>query len=303
MSQQVDKDQVADERGWQGEIAPAPGYAEARSLKRELLNELRAGWERDEPVRAEDLLPRWPGNPDEDPDVAGLLLEDYCQRQRHRPATGDPPRPEEYQQRFPSHRGSLAGLVRQQEMLRSLAGASGGSGSGLSLPAVGDELFSFPRLAAPVHGEAPATGPGRPRIAAAAGPGARADRRLPRVRPESLAAGSGAGRLAGAPGPGPGGVLRYDPGLVAAYLNLGLVNLNLQRHRAALRDFDAAAARGLDGVELCAGRGIALEYLGRLREALARNYGKDRAATDADLKAVWSHPEFRRLIPPRNPKP
>src|SRR5439155_863568 len=47
------------------------GFAEARSLKRELLDELRASREDGMAVRPEDLLPRWPTDPKADPDLAG----------------------------------------------------------------------------------------------------------------------------------------------------------------------------------------------------------------------------------------
>jgi serine/threonine protein kinase/Tfp pilus assembly protein PilF len=110
-------------------------FAEARSLKRELLEELRgaAG-----PLRPEDLLPRWPADPKADPDVASLLFADYCARLRQ----GEPASVSDYDQRFPEHRDSLAGLFRQHGVLRSLGGASG-SGVTLRLPDVGEELFGF----------------------------------------------------------------------------------------------------------------------------------------------------------------
>ena len=59
-----------------------PGdFADSRRLKRELLEELRSGHEAKKPVRPEELLPRWPGEPDADADVASLLFEDYWARQ------------------------------------------------------------------------------------------------------------------------------------------------------------------------------------------------------------------------------
>src|SRR5262249_28530765 len=33
-----------------------------------------------------------------------------------------------------------------------------------------------------------------------------------------------------------------------------------------------------------------------LREALAQRYGHDKAAKDSDLKGIWQHPEFRKLV-------
>src|SRR5262245_32191625 len=110
-----------------------PSFAQARSLKRALLDELRAGWEAGEPVRAEDLLPRWPGDPEADPDVASLLFEEYCQRCDH----GEEPSREEYDQRFPKHRDSLAGLLEHHAVVRSISGgeARSGGGAALALPA------------------------------------------------------------------------------------------------------------------------------------------------------------------------
>jgi serine/threonine protein kinase/tetratricopeptide (TPR) repeat protein len=129
------------------ESAPAaPNYTAARGLKRELLEELQAGWREGQPVRAEELLPRWPGNSGRDPDVASILFEEFCQRReqsRLGDARGDWPTLEEFEQRFPCQRESLASLFRQHEVFRSLAGVSAGSGLGLALPAVGDELFGF----------------------------------------------------------------------------------------------------------------------------------------------------------------
>src|SRR5437879_8083162 len=63
---------------------PSSGnFAQARSLKRDLLAELRAGWEVGNPPRPEELLERWPGDPAEDRDAASVLFEDYLQRRQH----------------------------------------------------------------------------------------------------------------------------------------------------------------------------------------------------------------------------
>jgi serine/threonine protein kinase/tetratricopeptide (TPR) repeat protein len=127
------------------EAAPseAPRFAEARSLKRELLEELRSGWEQGVPVQAEDLLPRWPGDPDADPDVASLLFEEYCQRKEH----GEEPAREEYDQRFPAQKDSLANLFHHHALLRSIGGTDHepgrASAASLALPGVGDEVFGF----------------------------------------------------------------------------------------------------------------------------------------------------------------
>src|SRR5262249_37732688 len=87
---------------WQpGNGSEPRDFAAARSVKQQLLNERRARWENGQPVHAEDLLPRWPTDPQADPDVASLLFEEYCQRRRR----GEQPASEEYERRFPSQKG------------------------------------------------------------------------------------------------------------------------------------------------------------------------------------------------------
>jgi serine/threonine protein kinase/tetratricopeptide (TPR) repeat protein len=122
---------------------PAADYAAARSLKRDLLEELKRGWREGQPVRTEELLARWPGNPGQDPDVASILFEEFCQRRKQGASFSDRPSFEEFERRFPSQRDSLASLFRQHEVLRSLGGGSGETFLGLALPAVGDEVFGF----------------------------------------------------------------------------------------------------------------------------------------------------------------
>jgi serine/threonine protein kinase/Flp pilus assembly protein TadD len=61
--------------------------------------------------------------------------------------------------------------------------------------------------------------------------------------------------------------LACEPGLVPAYLNRALVRLELKQHAAALADFDEAARLRRDDAFLHAGRGMALEGLGRSAEA------------------------------------
>src|SRR5262249_35984965 len=117
----------------------AQDFAARRSLKRHLVDELRASWQAGQPVRPEELLHHWPRDPDNDPDVASLLFEDYCQRRQHGEATSQ----EEYDLRFPSQKNSLAGFWDHHAFLRSLAGDSGGSSLILALPEVGDEVFGF----------------------------------------------------------------------------------------------------------------------------------------------------------------
>jgi serine/threonine protein kinase/tetratricopeptide (TPR) repeat protein len=121
------------------EAAPAPDFAGARSQKRRLLAELRASWRDGRGQRPEDLIGQWPGNPENDPDVASLLLEDYCQRGR----AGQQPDSLDYSSQFPNHRDALSALSRQQGVFRSLGGGEPGSGFFLSLPEVGDEVFGF----------------------------------------------------------------------------------------------------------------------------------------------------------------
>jgi serine/threonine protein kinase/tetratricopeptide (TPR) repeat protein len=145
MSQQIDDsiEALPDLSQRPNAAAGPPSYTSARSLKRELLEELKSSWEEGKPVRAEELIPRWPGDPSQDPDVASLLFEEFCQRRQHGTEHGKPARMEDLAERFPSQKDSLASLFRQHEVLRSVAGASGSSTVGLALPAVGDELFGF----------------------------------------------------------------------------------------------------------------------------------------------------------------
>jgi serine/threonine protein kinase/Tfp pilus assembly protein PilF len=61
--------------------------------------------------------------------------------------------------------------------------------------------------------------------------------------------------------------LERDPGLVPAYVNRGLARLELRQEAPALADFDRAIALGARGAAVSAGRGVALERLGRHGEA------------------------------------
>ena len=70
-----------------GAGAAQDDFLARRSVKQQLLQELRAGWENGERVQAEELLPRWPGSPSADPDVASLLFEEYYSGARE--AQGD----------------------------------------------------------------------------------------------------------------------------------------------------------------------------------------------------------------------
>ncbi|MBV9123216.1 MAG: protein kinase, partial [Planctomycetes bacterium] len=114
-------------------------FARVRTIKRDLLAEQRAAWEQGDAVPPEDLLARWPTDPKEDSDVASLLFEDYRRRleQKEEPSLQD------YEQRFPEQKNSLAELIGKQDLLRSLGAGSGSDGLLLGLPEVGDRLFDF----------------------------------------------------------------------------------------------------------------------------------------------------------------
>lgn len=121
------------------DLDESPSFIEARSLKRALLAELRASHEENSPVRPEDILDRWPADPQTDPDVASLLFEDFKLRQEK----GEEPSIDDYDRRFPQQKDSLAGLLRNHNMLRSLGRASNRSVPRLVLPSVGEELFGY----------------------------------------------------------------------------------------------------------------------------------------------------------------
>jgi eukaryotic-like serine/threonine-protein kinase len=61
--------------------------------------------------------------------------------------------------------------------------------------------------------------------------------------------------------------LDRDRGLVPAYVNRGLARLELKQYAPALADFDQAQTLGAQDAGVSAGRGIALESLGRHHEA------------------------------------
>jgi len=133
-----------DQAGWdlqdksRSEVQ-TPDFLTARSIKQRLLEEQRAGWEAGQPPPLEGLVARWPGNPDDDPDTASLLFEEYCQRRR----LGEQVTPDAMIERFPAQKAHLASLSYQQDLLRSLGGDKCGETMLLALPAVGDELFGF----------------------------------------------------------------------------------------------------------------------------------------------------------------
>jgi serine/threonine protein kinase/Flp pilus assembly protein TadD len=120
-------------------LAVSVDFASLRAAKRELVEELRSRRAEGEAVRPEELIQRWPTDPHTDADIASLLFEDYCQRQR----AGEDASIVEYERRFPEHQDSLAVLVRQHAVWRSLKGTHGSSTTTLALPSIGDELFGF----------------------------------------------------------------------------------------------------------------------------------------------------------------
>ena len=116
-----------------------------RARKRELLDEQRSGWVEGRPAQPEELIGRWPTNPDTDPDAASLLLEDYLQRRRRRP--GDQPVGLPATD-SPSRRGVRGAARAGDRCSVRWAGESDGTGFPLRLPDVGDEVFGF-RLCRP----------------------------------------------------------------------------------------------------------------------------------------------------------
>ena len=84
--------------------------------------------------------------------------------------------------------------------------------------------------------------------------------------------------------------LDRDPGFVAAQVNRGLARVELKQYRPALEDFDQALELGGQGdAALHAGRGIALEALGRDAEA-------DSAFQVAFALAPHNDPAHVRLL-------
>src|SRR5690349_21567085 len=61
---------------------PARDFLRERTVKRELLEELRQSWEEGDPLPVEDVLARWPTDPASDRDVASVLFENYLHRTR-----------------------------------------------------------------------------------------------------------------------------------------------------------------------------------------------------------------------------
>jgi serine/threonine protein kinase/Flp pilus assembly protein TadD len=139
MSSRVDEMPIRFPSGDADSLAVAGDFAACRGAKRDLVEQLCARRAAGESVRPEDILRQWPVEPASDADVASLLFADYDSRQ----SSGENPSIVDYQQRFPEHQDSLAALVRQHAVLRSLRGTHGSSTTTLALPSVGDELFGF----------------------------------------------------------------------------------------------------------------------------------------------------------------
>ena len=122
-----------------GPPVPETDYAGQRSRKRELLAEQQGRWVEGDPAPPEDFLARWPSDPESDPDVASLLAKDLFERRRR----GESVCTDEYSERFPKHRDSLAALVSRQELLCSFGSEDSDASSALRFPNVGDDVFSF----------------------------------------------------------------------------------------------------------------------------------------------------------------
>src|SRR5262249_22163816 len=87
--------------------------------------------------------------------------------------------------------------------------------------------------------------------------------------------------------------LGRDPNFVPALINRGLASLELKLDAPALADFDRAVALGRDDATIDAGRGIALERLGRHAEADAAFAGAFRQVAPrpdpARARLCWSY--------------
>ena len=118
---------------------PYSDFAELRSRKRELLAEQKNRWSEGDPPPVDELLERWPTDPQGDADVASLLMQDMLQRRMH----GEEASQDEYSRRFPKHKDSLAGLVSRHDFLRSVGVESTEKRCTLRFPEVGDEVFGF----------------------------------------------------------------------------------------------------------------------------------------------------------------
>src|SRR4051794_12638327 len=93
------------------------------------------------PDRSADLLPRWSGDPDADPEIASILFEEFHRRDDR---AAEPSVQREDRQDPDSEAGeSMVDLFRHHAVVRSTGAVSGAGGVGSILPAVGDELLGF----------------------------------------------------------------------------------------------------------------------------------------------------------------
>ncbi len=90
---------------------PCQDFSVLRSRKRELLAEQRSRWAEGQPPEPEELMARWPTDPQTDPDAAALLWEDYSQRRR----VGEVSLAE-YERRFPDQTEALEQLRARSRM-------------------------------------------------------------------------------------------------------------------------------------------------------------------------------------------
>jgi eukaryotic-like serine/threonine-protein kinase len=112
--------------------------ASIRRQKLDLLEQLQSGSKEPRRPTPEELLAKWPTNPQTDRDAASLIFQDFCRHREQDPDTTL----DDYQKRFPEHKKSLARLVEHDAFLKSLSGYDGSSPH-FSLPVVGDKLFGF----------------------------------------------------------------------------------------------------------------------------------------------------------------
>ena len=134
-----DESSVVSVQAPRRDFGQKPSYLEARTLKRELLQEQQARWDNDDPIPPEDLLARWPTDPVDDPHSIAVLYEDLL---RHQQNDGELSI-DDYAARFPAQREALAAVVNQQAAFQVTVGMSPRQNARLGLPSVGDEVFGF----------------------------------------------------------------------------------------------------------------------------------------------------------------
>ena len=127
------------------QTGPDRDFLSLRASKRELISLQRSLWSDGRPLGPEELLSRWPTDPDTDQDAASVLLEDYLQRRRR----GDEASLADYEPRFPEQEPALRGALAHETISRSMNRDSHGSGFSLRLPEPGDMVFGF-RLCQPL---------------------------------------------------------------------------------------------------------------------------------------------------------